>query len=436
MQALLRILFLCLLTSALQAQIFVSPLADMPEPVSNNAVTQARVNGNLYVYSFAGIDESKDHSGIHKKAWRYSVADDQWESIAPLPLGLERIAAGASTVKNKIYIIGGYHVFSTGAEVSLDHVHIYNPETNSYEADGTPCPVPTDDHVQAVWRDSLIYVISGWSNSGNIPTVQIYNPTEDSWAFGTSVPNTADYEAFGASGIIIDDVIYYIGGATDLCCNPVFPAAPFLRIGQINPDDPTDISWSVVQDPLATRYRGILLEDSYGTLVSLFGSSLTYNYDGIDYNGSGGVEPDTVPVHFGTADPADMEVLFTTDFSLMDLRGYGDLGNAKYILAGGMLAGQEVSNKTWLVEPEQTVDTKEIDKLSVSIFPNPVSDQVFVAPFGEYAFKVVGLDGSVLMHKTDFSSAPLDVSALASGIYYLQILNRSGQSVAKKMVIP
>jgi len=164
----------------LTAQI-ISPLADMPERVSNQAVTYADVKGNGFVYSFSGIDEMKLFSGIHKRAFKYDIENDSWETLAPLPSGNGRIAAGASSVKDKIYIIGGYEVFEDGGEISVDLVHVFDPATDTYLADATPIPVPIDDHIQAVWRDSLIYIVTGWSDVTNVPDVQIFNPSLNSW---------------------------------------------------------------------------------------------------------------------------------------------------------------------------------------------------------------------------------------------------------------
>jgi N-acetylneuraminic acid mutarotase len=189
-------------------------LVNMPEAVSNNAVASATVDDTTYIYSFAGIDTSRDWFGIHLKGFRYNVQSQVWDTIAPLPdPNGGKIAAGASNVKGKIYIIGGYHVASNYSEISSAKVHIYDPTTNSYLPDGADIPVAIDDQVQAVWRDSLIYVITGWSNSNNVNNVQIYNPSTDTWTTGTPVPNNSQYKVFGGSGTIVGDSIYYIGGA-------------------------------------------------------------------------------------------------------------------------------------------------------------------------------------------------------------------------------
>ena len=68
--------------------------------------------------------------------------------------------------------------------------------------------------------------------------VQIYDPTQDNWQNGTSVPNTNDYRVFGSQAVIVEDVIYYYGGAS---MGSNFPALSILRIGLIDPNNPTDI---------------------------------------------------------------------------------------------------------------------------------------------------------------------------------------------------
>lgn len=90
-------------------------MAPMPMAISNNAVTAATVNGVPHVFSFSGIDSTKIFSGISLKSFRYNTQTDSWDTIAPLPDTRGKIAAGASTVKNKIYIIGGYYVFPNGS---------------------------------------------------------------------------------------------------------------------------------------------------------------------------------------------------------------------------------------------------------------------------------------------------------------------------------
>ena len=161
-------------------------LSSMPFQTANNALCEAIVNGNEYVYSFGGIDTTKSYAGIHQRSFKYDVANDNWTEINSLPDTSGKIASGASFVKGRIYIFGGYHVLASQNEVSSNKVHVYNPSTDLFEQDGATIPIPIDDHVQCVYKDSLVFIVTGWSNTGNVPNVQIYDPSFDTWQAGTS----------------------------------------------------------------------------------------------------------------------------------------------------------------------------------------------------------------------------------------------------------
>ena len=183
----------------------------MPVTISNNAVVGFTDDGGDYIYSFGGIDGSKTISGITLRSFRYSIDENQWEELAALPDTMPKIAAAASLVKDKIYIIGGYHVFPDGHEKSSAKVHIFDPVNNQFLDNGSDIPTPIDDHVQAVWNDSLIYVVTGWSDSVNVNLVQVYTPGGH-WHYASSLPDQPGFKVFGSSGAIIDNQIFYAGG--------------------------------------------------------------------------------------------------------------------------------------------------------------------------------------------------------------------------------
>jgi hypothetical protein len=273
------------------------------------------------------------------------VAGDSWTELDTLPTALARIAMGASTVKNKIYVIGGYHVFANSNEASSNEVHIFNPQTNLFEGQGAPALFPIDDHVQCVWRDSLIFVVTGWSNSGNVPHVQIYDPALNSWQAGTGTPNNAFFTAFGASGYILGDTLYYHGGAA----GGSFAARKYMRKGLIDPQDPTNITWIQMPDaPGEAGYRAAC-SGTDNTVFWVGGSSVSYNYNGIAYNGSGGVNPSARILHFNNlayqfADQTN------EPYGIMDLRGIAKLPNERWIICGGMDSLQQVRGRTFLLE--------------------------------------------------------------------------------------
>ncbi|MDG1332283.1 MAG: hypothetical protein P8P74_08125 [Crocinitomicaceae bacterium] len=321
-------------------------LDTMPFRTGNNSVCEAVVNSEEYVYSFSGIDTTKEYTGIHLRSFKYAVATDTWTEIAPLPDTLGKVAAGASFVNGKIYILGGYHVFANGNEISSDRVHIYDPATDSYETDGMPIPIAIDDHVQAVYKDSLIFVVTGWSNTANRPEVQIYDTYLDQWQEGTEVPNNNFFKAFGASGTIIGDTLYYQGGVSGSFS---FAARTYLRRGYINPADPTDITWEQLEDaPGDPGYRAAC-SSAGNTAFWIGGAPTAYNYNGIAYNGSGGVDPSARVLHFSLHDYQYNDEV-SEPYGVMDLRGIAKLSNNRWIICGGMDTNQVVSNRTFLLE--------------------------------------------------------------------------------------
>ncbi|NOQ92353.1 MAG: hypothetical protein GQ552_06520, partial [Flavobacteriaceae bacterium] len=191
----------------------ISNVKNLPIKTTNQAVSEGSINNKTYLFSFGGLDSTKLFSGIHQRSFRFDIENEIWTEIQPLPDSLGKIANAASKINDTIYIIGGYHVFANGSEKSSNKVHRFDIKNNVFLKDGATIPIPIDDHVQAVWENKLIYIITGWSNKENVPNVQIYNPQKNSWITGTPVPNNHIYKSFGASGTIIGDTIYYFGGA-------------------------------------------------------------------------------------------------------------------------------------------------------------------------------------------------------------------------------
>jgi hypothetical protein len=383
-----------------------TPLADMPFKISNNAVSEGTMGGNPYVYSFGGIDETKIWSGITQRSFRYDVTNDIWNEISPLPSSLANIAASANTVKNKIYIIGGYSVASGGGEISSDEVIIYDPETNAYLTNGAAIPIPIDDQTQCVWKDSLIYVITGWSNTSNVPNVQIYDPALDQWQVGTQTVNDGTMKAFGSSGNIIGDTIYYYGGAVS---TGQFNSQDYLRKGVINPADPTQITWTLEEDGPNNNYRSACL--THGNNVFWVGGSETsYNYNGIAYNGTGGVSPLTQVARYETY-YHDWYAGDGAPYGVMDLRGKGKVSSTSWIICGGMEAGQLVSDKAYLLTYDPVVGG--IDESAIPTYQLINHELFFDQTVSN--IQLIGLDGKMVTSVSDYK-----IGEQYSGVFILK----------------
>lgn len=394
-------------------------LDTMPFRTANNAVCEANVNGAEYVYSFGGIDASKSYSGIHQRSFKYDVSAGSWSEIAQLPDTLGKIAAGASFVKGKIYILGGYHVFANSTELSSNRVHIYNPTTDAYEADGTAIPIPIDDHVQCVYRDSLIFVVTGWSNNGNVPSVQIYNPSLDQWEAGTSTPNSGIFTSFGASGYILGDTLYYHGGTSSF---PSFVARRYLRKGYINPNDPTDITWeNAGEGPGLAGYRSACSGQG-NTVFWVGGSGTAYNFNGIAYNGSGGVEPSTRILHY-TNDGTGFTDEVNQPIGMMDFRGIAQLSNNRWIVCGGMDSSQVVSNRTFLLENSVLNVTEQESIQPLKVFYH--SNHVTIKSPERNSASLVTIDGKVVQTFEENDTFDIVTSQHSTGLALFVQGNRS-----------
>lgn len=395
-------------------------MANMPMRTSNNAVSAVNsLTGQSYLYSFGGIDSTKTSAGIHQRVFGMNFMSNSWAEYPAMPDTMGKIAMGANTVNGKIYIIGGYHVLPNGNEISSNKVHVFDPGLNVFEADAAPIPVPIDDHVQCVYKDSLIFVVTGWSQNTNKPDVQIFNPALNQWSVGTALPNSNLYKAFGASGYIIGDTLYYFGGTTT---GASFVARDYMRKGFINPNDPTDITWSTMTPgPGGAGYR-MACSASGQTVFWLGGSTVAYNYDGIAYNGSGGLEPQNRILHLYS--PTNEYTNNASEpYAVMDLRGIGELNAERWLICGGMDSNQVVSNRTFLLmNPTLSLTEREIaETFNVHHLPQGIHVESRLPR----TFELFGLDGKIIWKTKETTSFIIQSDEYVPGIYFIKSGNYS-----------
>jgi hypothetical protein len=359
-----------LISVAVSGQWSWTALAPLPMPTANHALCAAEVNGSWNVYVFGGITTGLTNADIHRNAYRYEVASDTWSPLPDVPDTLGKIAASASVVGDTAYVIGGYHVFNGAPfELSSNRVHRLNLVTNTWMADGAPVPVAIDDQVQVVWRDSLIYVVTGWSNTTNVANVQVYDPAHNSWSVATSVPNNNQYKAFGAGGVLIGDTIIYHGGASTA---GNFPAQDRVRMGVIDAASPMTIEWlPAVTGGQGARYRaGPAVVDGRPTWIG--GSAISYNYDALAYAGGAVVPPATAIQQWnGTT----MTTAGATPTNVMDQRAIAAISGNELIVAGGIGLQRVVLDSVWSVSTAPT-HIAEPAHANASLHPNPAAAMV------------------------------------------------------------
>ena len=397
--------------------------------MANHAFCTATVSGDERAYAFMGISTGLGPDSITLRAYQYEASIDTWRPLPDVPDTLGRVASAASVVNGVAYVIGGYHVFNGPPfELSSDRVHRFDLAAGVWLSDGAPVPVPIDDHVQAVWRDSLIYVVTGWSDGTNVPDVQVYDPANDAWQAATPVPNNNLYKVFGASGTIIGDTIYYHGGAS-LGFN--FPAQDELRIGIIDPADPLQVTWLPPVSTGRTVYRPGCFTLA-GRPHWLGGSSVSYNYDGLAYAGGAVVQP---LAEVAVYDPAGGWLgVVPTPEAVMDLRGMGGWSGGGFMVAGGIGTDTTALSAAWRIDPVPLgLSTTGPGQAALQAFPNPARDRITVllppgtsggrlelfSVLGE-RLEVIDIQGGVM---------DIDLSGRPAGTYVLQL--SSGSTVSR-----
>lgn len=173
------------------------------------------VEGKIYV--IGGNNAAGGVDGVNEV---YDPLTDTWETKARIPIRVSFYAS--AVVDNKIYVIGGFNGFVYG-----DLNQIYDPEADTW-SNGAHIPIsplvgPRAGATTGVWAPKRIFIIGtsppyGLTDQGgnvivvnNVPN-QIYDPEQDAWSIGATLP--IPKISFGVA--VVDDIFYAIGGHNSL----------------------------------------------------------------------------------------------------------------------------------------------------------------------------------------------------------------------------
>lgn len=347
----LSLLTLCYALPASVSSVFanVNEYNQLPKEVSNNAVTQVKINNDDYIISFSGLGREKGYEDVHNETYVYNVKKNSWQTKSPVPIanpvnGLTgRLASIATAINETAYVFGGYTVAKNHTEVSVPDVYAYHVLSDSYQQ-LTPMPVPVDDSIALTYQNRYIYLVSGWHNDGNVNLVQVYDSKMDQWQQASPFPGKP---VFGHAGGIIDNILVVCDGVrVDVHLNKrrSYAAENACYRGEINPKNVAKISWFKVKHPTGeSRYRmaakGVVnTKENNKEIVFIGGSNNPYNYSGIGYNGQPSAPSNEVWRY--NIDTATWHIT-TSKKATMDHRGLLEL-NGKLITIGGMGENQQV----------------------------------------------------------------------------------------------
>jgi len=328
-------------------------LPPLPMATSNNAVAVYADEDGMHLVSAMGLGAGKSRQDISDTAWRFSADDGKWVALEAVPKGQGRLAASAATVAGSVYLFGGYTVAEDGSEVSTPGVYRLEPHTREW-AEFSHMPVPVDDAVAVPYQDRYIYLVSGWHDVGNVNLVQMLDTQTGAWQQASPWPGTP---VFGQAGSLSGDAMLICDGVRVVyhadSASRQFVMSDECWLGKISADDPRRIHWQpIARHPGKPRYRMAAGSTDSDQAWFVGGSVNPYNYDGIGYNGKTS-EPEPMPFSYD----------FSTDEwschpelipATMDHRGL-PWHDGWFYLAGGMLAGQQLSDKTLRFKPSPAV---------------------------------------------------------------------------------
>jgi hypothetical protein len=336
-----------LLVSSLRTFAAVTKFDPLPAPVANNAVAQYESHGEWLFYSFMGIGAKKTWDAISSASYVLDTSTGKWSEIRPVPGTAGRIAASAVTVKDRIFLLGGYFVDAQGKETTSSSMDVFEPRTGRWLR-GDDIPVPVDDFVAGVYRDRYIYLIAGWSKDDAVSKVQVYDTEKQRWFEATGLQGTP---VFGHAGGIVDDIIVYVDGAHKNLAgpNPKYIASDECWYGKIDHRDPAKITWARLPEHQGNaRYR-IAAGASRKDQMIYFsgGTDNPYNYNGVGYDGQPS-EPSPLSFAYNLRTNRWQAVDEETPNPTMDHRGLLVTQHALVTL-GGMEKGQKVSDRIKII---------------------------------------------------------------------------------------
>lgn len=314
----------------------------LPEAVANNAVTAVAGDGGCMLFSISGIDASLKASGIHSRGFRWREGDASWIELPSLP-GPARLASNAVGLRGEPYLLGGYQVADGGAETSSNALQRFDLRWGRWET-MADLPIAIDDAGVAVWRDRYIVVVSGWSTTGAVDAVQIYDVESNTWLVGTAFPGAS---VFGLAMAIDGNELIVIDGVAS--GESGFRLVNQSWRGKLDPANPTEIVWTDLgEHPLPARYRAAAGALD-GALYFHGGTSEPYNYDGLRYDNGAPSTPLATTMRYQEGE-FSLDAELDKPEATMDHRALASCGD-RLFLVGGMTNGPAVTSAVWSFKP-------------------------------------------------------------------------------------
>ncbi len=177
-----------------------------PAPTKRTEVTATSIKGKIYV--IGGFEEPSlgnlSRMTISPKVEEFDPAINQWRPRAPLPTPLHH--AAAVTIGARLYVVGGYKQSFVTLWNPVASLYIYDPEADAW-TEGPPMPTPRGA-LAATEVGGMLVAIGGYDGQGNLAAVEAFDPAQRRWTSWAPLPTPRDHLAAAT----VDGLVYAIGG--------------------------------------------------------------------------------------------------------------------------------------------------------------------------------------------------------------------------------
>ncbi len=203
-----------------------------PAPTKRTEVAAVTLRDKIYV---VGGFEQPSFSNLMNLAISASVEEydpstDRWTTKAPMPVGLHH--AGIGVTGGRLYLIGGYTHSGLTVWQPVATMYAYDPATDTWTV---RAPMPTPRGALSVTEhEGKLYAIGGYDRKANSAAVEVYDPERNTWASRAPLPTPRDHLATAT----VSGKVYAIGG-------------------RVNGDYLQNLSATEVYDPITDRWARV-----------------------------------------------------------------------------------------------------------------------------------------------------------------------------------
>jgi N-acetylneuraminic acid mutarotase len=177
-----------------------------PAPAKRTEVAAVTLRDKIYVVG--GFEQPSlgnvMNLAVSASVEEYDPSTDRWSSKAPMPVGLHHVGIGVTG--GRLYVIGGYRQSGLTVWDPVATVYAYDPATDTWTQ---RAPMPTARGALSVTgHEGRLYAIGGYDRKANSAAVEVYDPERNLWASRAPLPTPRDHLASAT----VSGKVYAIGG--------------------------------------------------------------------------------------------------------------------------------------------------------------------------------------------------------------------------------